>query len=152
MMIGDRGTGIRSTIRRYNRYGGTWKAKIHGRYAASCITNEHNSSQICVYCFKKVVHPKKEKKTHGKIKRVDSNGSTICINSDYVAFKVGQAVQSRDKQSALLIGLHGVSRLLRGALFPILDPKTSYFNTGKTKQQPPLSSTRNEVVISSSKV
>ncbi|KAI8888747.1 hypothetical protein K501DRAFT_267557 [Backusella circina FSU 941] len=120
---GNRGTGA-----------GTWKAKIHGRYAASCITNEHNSSQICVYCFKKVVHPKKEKKIH-----------------DYVAFKVGQAVQSRDKQSALLISLQGVSRLLRRAPFPILDPKTSHFNTGKTKQQPPLSGTRNEDVASSSK-
>ncbi|KAI8878913.1 hypothetical protein K501DRAFT_194759 [Backusella circina FSU 941] len=150
-MIGDRGTGVGSTISRHNRYGGTWKVKIHGRYTASCITNEHNSSQTCVYCFKKVVHQKKEKKIHGKVKRVDSNGSSICINPDCVAFKVGQAVQSRDKQSALLIGLHGVSRLLIGAPFPILDSKTSHFNTGNAKQQPPLSGTRNEVVASSSK-
>ncbi|KAI8883867.1 hypothetical protein K501DRAFT_272214 [Backusella circina FSU 941] len=95
--------------------------------------------QICVYYFKKVVHPKKEKKFHGKVKRVDGNGSAICINPDCVAFKVGQAVQSRDKQSSLLIGQHSVSRLLRGAPFPILDPKTSHLNTGKTKQEPPLS-------------
>ena len=52
MFIGDRGHGVRSIIKDYQQFGGHWKEKIHGRYTSSLITNEHNSSQTCLFCFK----------------------------------------------------------------------------------------------------
>jgi hypothetical protein len=46
MFIGDRGHGTGSRIKGHIKYGG------HGHVPVA-ITNEHNSSQTCVYCFKK---------------------------------------------------------------------------------------------------
>jgi hypothetical protein len=59
MFIGDRGTGVGSTIRGHRRYGGKWKQKIHGRNTTVCIIKEHKTSQTCVYCFSPVIHPPK---------------------------------------------------------------------------------------------
>lgn len=44
MFVGDRGYGIGSKLKGFNRCGGIWKPKQHSRYLAACITNEHNTS------------------------------------------------------------------------------------------------------------
>ncbi|KAI8091495.1 hypothetical protein BDF21DRAFT_332254, partial [Thamnidium elegans] len=52
MFVGDRGYGIGSTIKGHARQGGLWKPKKHSLYSSVCITNEHNSSQTCIfYCY-----------------------------------------------------------------------------------------------------
>jgi hypothetical protein len=43
MLIGDRGYGYGSRITGFNRYGGKWKHKIHGKYTTVAITNEYKT-------------------------------------------------------------------------------------------------------------
>jgi hypothetical protein len=114
MFIGDRGHGVRSIIKGHQRFGGHWKEKIHGRYTSSLITNEHNSSQTCLFCFKKLAHPQVARDKVIKI----NNGSFICLNNKCHNKYV---VMSRDKLSALAIGLAGVAQLLFGVTFPCFD-------------------------------
>ncbi|KAI9470663.1 MAG: hypothetical protein EXX96DRAFT_585315 [Benjaminiella poitrasii] len=57
MFVGDRGFGVGSRIQGHLRYGGNWKAQKHSLYTSVCVTNEHNSSKICSFCFHKISHP-----------------------------------------------------------------------------------------------
>ncbi|CAO0797250.1 unnamed protein product [Mucor circinelloides] len=52
------------------------KSKNHAHYASVFITDEHNSSQICVYCFEKTTHP--VKMVNGKLKTM--NGTSACCS------------------------------------------------------------------------
>ncbi|ORE06596.1 hypothetical protein BCV72DRAFT_207170, partial [Rhizopus microsporus var. microsporus] len=38
--------------------GGKWKENMHTEAINVCVTNENKTSQICVFCFKKLAHPK----------------------------------------------------------------------------------------------
>ncbi|CEI94993.1 hypothetical protein RMCBS344292_09194 [Rhizopus microsporus] len=57
MFIGDRGTGVGSTIKGYRRYGRKWKQELHGMYVNVCIINKNMTSQTCIYCFSKLDNP-----------------------------------------------------------------------------------------------
>ncbi|KAI8083473.1 hypothetical protein BDF21DRAFT_326408, partial [Thamnidium elegans] len=52
----DRGTGCGSRTKDHLRYRGKWKEKVHGQYTNVCITDEYNTSRICVYCFSHLDH------------------------------------------------------------------------------------------------
>lgn len=81
MFVGDRGYGIGSAIKGHSRQGGVWKPRKHSLYTSVCITNEHNTSQTCLFCFEKLFHPITtwiNKAGQKKIKSV--NGSFICYN------------------------------------------------------------------------
>ncbi|KAI8641782.1 hypothetical protein BD408DRAFT_467729, partial [Parasitella parasitica] len=56
MFVGDRGHGFGSRIKRHGRFGGFWKQQQHGGYTPTLITNEHNTSQTCIFCFHKLSH------------------------------------------------------------------------------------------------
>ncbi|KAI9469648.1 MAG: hypothetical protein EXX96DRAFT_586965 [Benjaminiella poitrasii] len=49
MFVGDRGFG-------HLRYSGNWKTQKHSLYTSACVTNEHNSSKTCLFCFHKIFH------------------------------------------------------------------------------------------------
>ncbi|ORE01445.1 hypothetical protein BCV72DRAFT_236348 [Rhizopus microsporus var. microsporus] len=74
MFVGDRGLGIGSRIKGYMRYGGYWKPLKHSLYTYVCITNEHNTSQTCSYCFQKLSHP---------VQTVYKNGCKTITNSQW---------------------------------------------------------------------
>lgn len=118
MFIGDRGHAIRSPIKGHLRFGGYWKELRHSRYTPTLITNEHNSSQTCLWCFSKLSHPYTAK--DGTVKK--TNGSFICLN-DVCPNK--SVVMSRDCLSALAIGLAGAAQLMLGYTFPCFDPKNT---------------------------
>ncbi|KAI8876119.1 hypothetical protein K501DRAFT_201117, partial [Backusella circina FSU 941] len=113
-----------SQIKGHLKYRGHWKEKKHGLYTFVAITNEHNTSQTCVYCFKKMEHPMKIK---DKVKSV--NGALQCENPDCITFESKKASKSRDQLSSLAIGLAGLSRLLFNATFPVFDHTVSQNNT-----------------------
>ena len=118
MFVGDRGHGVGSRIKGHQRFGGTWKQEIHGRYTPTVITNEYNSSQTCLFCFRKLSHPLK---TIGDEVKT-TNGSFVCINDKCPnAFKV----VCRDQVSALAIGLAGLASILFGVTFPCFDQQPS---------------------------
>ncbi|CEG69214.1 hypothetical protein RMATCC62417_05327 [Rhizopus microsporus] len=59
MFIGDSELCFGSSIKGYQRYGGHWKPIKHSLYTSVCITSEYNTSQICIFCFKKLLNPKR---------------------------------------------------------------------------------------------
>lgn len=130
MMIGDRGFGYGSRIKGFRRYGGKWKPQLHGKNTTVCITNEHKTSQTCVYCFSPIVHPMQRQFSGGKEIRKECRGAFQCINSKCISVINKKSIQTRDKVSALAIGLSGMSHLLFGETFPVFTPKCiSQFNT-----------------------
>ncbi|KAI9486618.1 MAG: hypothetical protein EXX96DRAFT_472530, partial [Benjaminiella poitrasii] len=144
LFIGDRGTGVGSSIRSGLRYGGNWKMKNHARYAPVSITNEHNTSQVCVYCFKKIIHPKQTRIIQGVERSVDCKGSSICINRECTSFKTNRSVQSCDQQAAVAICISGLYTLLSGTILPVFSSKISHSNTDPIKTAPPPSGTGSE--------
>ncbi|KAI9486687.1 MAG: hypothetical protein EXX96DRAFT_627135 [Benjaminiella poitrasii] len=57
MFVGDRGLGIGSRLKGHLKYGGRWKPIKNSPYTSVLITNEHNSSQTCLFCYEKLSHP-----------------------------------------------------------------------------------------------
>ena len=105
MFVGDRGTGVGSRVKGFMRYGGKWKENMHAEAINVCVTNENKKSQICVFCFKKLAHPKRKEVKDGKTAFKSTNGAFMCTNPSCVSVKNRRAVKSRDALSVLAIGL-----------------------------------------------
>ncbi|KAF1799607.1 hypothetical protein FB192DRAFT_1474314 [Mucor lusitanicus] len=115
MFIGDRGYGTGSYIKKHQRVGGPWQGKLHGSNTKVFVTNEYNSSQTCLYCYRKLSHTYKQKEG----KKTLNRGSFICHNPECVGrFRV----LPRDRVSAMAIGLAGLSQVLFGVTIPEFDP------------------------------
>jgi hypothetical protein len=98
MAIGDQGTGVGSSIKGYDRRGGTWLRKTHQRYATTILTSEYMTSQLCIYCYQRIVHP--------------VLGTSRCLNPECLAFRCGRACNNRDVMSAAEIGLSAMTKLI----------------------------------------
>ncbi|KAF1801712.1 hypothetical protein V8B55DRAFT_1473376 [Mucor lusitanicus] len=119
MFVGDRGHGVGSPIKGHQRFGGKWKQEAHARYTpTTIITNEYNSSQTCLFCFRKLCHPVSRQDSKVKF----CNGSFVGLNDKCPnAF----TVVCRDQVSALAIGLAGLASLLFGVTFPCFDERST---------------------------
>ena len=116
MCIGDGGTGVGSHIKGHLRRGGKWLQRLHAHNTIVAITNEHRSSQTCVFCFDQVTRP------------LTSNGRKIygvsrCMNSGCLAFQTGRACQGRDTQASLAIALAGLSTMIDGQTLAPFNPR-----------------------------
>lgn len=109
MFVGDRGYGVRSFIKGHVKYGGSWKAQLHSRYTTVVITNEHNTSQTCLFCFQKLQHPLKVITSNEKRQVRSVNGTFVCNNSLCLLKKFRSTHKGRDAVSALAIGLSGAA-------------------------------------------
>ncbi|KAL9541855.1 hypothetical protein MBANPS3_008895 [Mucor bainieri] len=119
LFVGDRGFGIGLRIKKHQRFGGPWKQNIHGRYTPTVITYEYNSSQTCLFCFRKLCHPMTV--TNSEVEA--TNGSFVCFNDNCPnTYKV----MCRDQVSALAIGLAGLASVLFGVTLPCFDPRPSH--------------------------
>lgn len=103
--IGNAGMGIGSQIKGFNRRGGRWIQKLHGRYAIVAITNEFRTSQTCVFCYGQVIRPLN---SVGK----KNNGSSRCMNPKCISFMQGRAIRGRDAQASVAIAIAGTSALI----------------------------------------
>ncbi|GAN04341.1 hypothetical protein MAM1_0061c03801 [Mucor ambiguus] len=92
----DRGYGINSRIKGHLRCGGTWKAKIHGRYCPVLITNEHNTIQTCMFCFSKTSRPLKLVIRKNRQYLHSVNGTSVCTNPSCVLRSRGETHKGRD--------------------------------------------------------
>ncbi|KAG1176861.1 hypothetical protein G6F70_003074 [Rhizopus microsporus] len=128
MFVGDRGYCVGSTIKGHLKYGGQWKPRKNSLYTLVCITNEHNTSQACLFCFKK---PQSPLRITGNTKLKVVNGSFQSVNPDCPSVLAGKATHARDSLSAMAIGLSGIATLLFGATFPQFDPKRSPSKTAE---------------------
>ncbi|KAI9474258.1 MAG: hypothetical protein EXX96DRAFT_509403 [Benjaminiella poitrasii] len=139
MFVGDRGFGVGSRIQGHLRYGGNWKTQKHSLYTSVCVTNEHNSSKTCPFCFHKISHPIKILNKDGRkiIKAV--NCTSFCSYRNCVSVKAKSSHRGNGSLSALIIGLSGLASLLLVVLFlsfPHITPVTS---TLDVQLSPPLS-------------
>ncbi|KAI9480331.1 MAG: hypothetical protein EXX96DRAFT_481019 [Benjaminiella poitrasii] len=121
MFVGDRGYESGSTIKSHVRYGGPWKPRMHSNFTTVCLTNEHNSNQTCIFCFKKILYPVAVVMKNNRTNR----GSFLCVNPDCVSVRSSMTTHSRDTISAHAIALSGIGTLLFGVTFPPFDPKPS---------------------------
>ncbi|CEP13228.1 hypothetical protein [Parasitella parasitica] len=115
MLIGDRGHCVGSSIKGHQKFGENWREERHARYTPVLITNEQNTSQTCIFCFRKLLHPIAFK--DGRLRQ--SKGTFLCYNK---SCSRKYQPMSRDKLSALAIGLSGACHLLFGAMFPAFNP------------------------------
>ncbi|KAI8366167.1 hypothetical protein BD560DRAFT_332302 [Blakeslea trispora] len=129
MMIGDRGFGVGSRIKRHLRYGNTWKQDNHARYTTVSITNETNTSQACVFCFHKLQHPKQLIQVKGKAVHRNTKDAFHCLNPECPSFTNGCGVSGRDKLSALAIAISGIATLLFQQTLPAFSRTISPSNT-----------------------
>ncbi|KAI9486373.1 MAG: hypothetical protein EXX96DRAFT_496206 [Benjaminiella poitrasii] len=130
MFVGGRGLDVDSRIQGHLRYGGNWKAQKHSLYTSVCVTNEHNSSKTCPFCFHKISHPIKILNKDGRkiIKTV--NDTSVCSNPNCISVKAKSSHRGRDSLSALIIGLSGLASLPFGYTFTIFSPyNASHSNT-----------------------
>ena len=112
MAIGNAGTGFGSAIRGYDRRGGKWLPRTHKRYAETMITDEHMTSQLCVYCYFPIAHSRTSDESV-------SLGTVRCLNPNCEAFKHGRATNNRDVMSATAIGISAMTQaLLRKSFLP----------------------------------
>jgi hypothetical protein len=86
LCIGTAGTGVGLRIGGHSKRGGTKMRQRHRRYIIVSMTNEHHSSQTCVFCFQQVQRPKTRKLVKGKWKPVSVNGSSLCMNPQCLAY------------------------------------------------------------------
>ncbi|KAG2230041.1 hypothetical protein INT48_007072 [Thamnidium elegans] len=103
--VGGRGYSVGSHIKDFRKYGGLWKAIKHSRQATILITNEHNTSQTCVYCF------------------------PVCTNPRCVLVRSNMSHQGRDSVSSLAIGISGLSQAAFGEPFPCFNYDIGHSNT-----------------------
>ena len=130
MFIGDRGTGVGSRIKGFRKYGGRWKEQLRGKHVTVCITNEHMTSQTCIYCYQELCHPKAILTKKNKQVLQENRSALMCMNPKCVAVKSGKSTKSRDALSSLAIGLSGLTQCLIGSpLPPFAQSQISQFNT-----------------------
>ncbi|ORE19450.1 hypothetical protein BCV71DRAFT_283364 [Rhizopus microsporus] len=128
MLIGDRGTGIRSHIKGFRRYGGRWKEQLHGKHVNVCITNGHMTSQTCIYRYQKLCHPKAMLVKKNKQVSQETKGALMCVNPKCVAVNSGRSIKSRNALSSLAISLSGLTRCLIGSLLFYHSPNLKSLN------------------------
>ena len=126
--VGDRGTGVGSRLKGFRKYGGKWLEVLRSQQNIVCITNEQKTSQLCIFCFEKLCHPRCSGKRTTK-------GALQCVNPACVSVKNGRAIKSRDRLSSLSIGLAGLCYCLFGTTMPHFSPnKISQYDTDHFKK------------------
>lgn len=104
MLIGDSELCFGSSIKDYQRFERYWKPVKHSLCTSVRVTSEHNTSQTCVFCSKKLLHP--DRKTTDKNDRTNLknvNGVFVCVNLSCPSLKAGQNTHAGDTLSAFAI-------------------------------------------------
>lgn len=138
MFMGDRGTDVASIIKSHRRYRGQWEQNRHSRDVAVCITNEHKTSQTCIYCFDQIRHPTARYSVSGKTAKRRVNGTLTGLNRQCILWQERRSCQTRDTVSAAAIALSSLDMTLFGEALPPFNPKISQSHTELTVK--PLSS------------
>jgi len=111
MCLGNAGTGVGSTIKGFNRWGGHQLRHQHRQLTPLVYTDEFRTSKTCVYCFEPVVCPTTKRMKNGKLVNVSIHGAVRCVNKDCPSVKNRYAIKSRDQHAAVAICLVAISML-----------------------------------------
>jgi hypothetical protein len=90
------------------------------------MTNEMNTSKVCIFCYHQLRLARDGKLINGSIKTVRINSTVKCINIDCEAVKCGYTVRGRDDNAAVAIATAtaGSSYLVLGNLLASGEQKT----------------------------
>ncbi|KAI8362770.1 hypothetical protein BD560DRAFT_333889, partial [Blakeslea trispora] len=95
----------------------------HIFFVRDCITNEHNTSQVCVFCFEKISHSLRIVEKDGRESLKTINGTSICSNKACVFNLAKQSHKPRDSLSAPSHWyLSGASRLIGKGTLDVFNP------------------------------
>ncbi|ORE05762.1 hypothetical protein BCV72DRAFT_242551 [Rhizopus microsporus var. microsporus] len=98
-------------------------------------SSEYNTSQTYIFCFKKLLHPKRSTTDkNGYINLKNVNGAFVCVNPSCPSVKAGQNTHARDNLNAVAIGLSGMATLLLGKTFPQFNRNISPSQTDQFNQ------------------
>ncbi|KAI9482747.1 MAG: hypothetical protein EXX96DRAFT_453159, partial [Benjaminiella poitrasii] len=104
MFVGDRGLGIGSRLKGHLKYGGNWKPVKNSLFTPVLVTNEHNSSQTCLFCYKKLSHPVGAMTNKKGEKRLKTTlGSFVCLNPLCLSVLSGGTTKRRDTMSSITL-------------------------------------------------
>jgi hypothetical protein len=81
------------------------------------LTDEYNTSQVCVHCFHKLQLARSSRLKGTEIKSVLVHGSVVCTNPNCVAVKCGYASRPRDSNAAIGILISYSSVAMRELVF-----------------------------------
>ncbi|KAK4511737.1 uncharacterized protein ATC70_007281 [Mucor velutinosus] len=124
MLIGDRGLCIGSRLKGHMKYSGKWKPLLHSSVATVHTTDEHKTSQTCMYCFgPNFYHTQTTKAKDGKTKTRSIRDAFMCLNPACISVLNHRAIQGRDKTSVLAIAVSGLSTLLFKQPLSVSNPK-----------------------------
>ncbi|KAI8345404.1 hypothetical protein B0O80DRAFT_394555 [Mortierella sp. GBAus27b] len=113
MFIGAAGTGVGSRIKGHARRGGNKLRQEHARYCPVAVTDEFNTSKVCLDCFERLRPARSRRIVNGSARTTRVNGSLECTNPDCSSFRNGRALKTRDVNSAAAIAIAGASTHLR---------------------------------------
>ena len=115
---------IGSKIKGFLKYSVNWKLNSNSFYTTVCITNEHNTSQTCLFCFKKLLNSYRlVQGKNNKVRLKQVKGSFVCMHPKCQSICARKATHSRDMVSATAIALAGLSTLLFSVPFPEFNPR-----------------------------
>ncbi|KAI8338329.1 hypothetical protein EDC96DRAFT_450154 [Choanephora cucurbitarum] len=110
MLVSDIDCSFGSPIRVRVRLGGLWKAKGHSLYTSVCMTDEHDTSQSCVFV------------KGGKEDLKVINGTSVCSNKTCIRHLAKQSRTPKDSLCVLAIGVSGASKLIQGRILSVCMP------------------------------
>ncbi|KAK3821148.1 MAG: hypothetical protein J3Q66DRAFT_262036, partial [Benniella sp.] len=68
----------------------------HAHYCPVAMTDEHNTSKTCIYCFQRTRLARSRRIVKGEAKLVTVNGAVECTNPDCISFTSGYTTKARD--------------------------------------------------------
>src|SRR5215469_9504936 len=104
--------GKNSMIKGHCRRGTKKIREQHRAHGHVGITNEHNTSKTCPYCFSKVILHRARRTVGGEDKIVRLNGAIECVNPQCPARRIHYTTRGRDANAAANIALSGASIIL----------------------------------------
>lgn len=111
--------GINSCISGHSRRGMKPIRAQHRIYGHVAITNEHNTSKTCPFCFSKIILHRARRNVDGKERIVRLHGAVECVHPQCPARRVNYTTRGRDTNAAANIALSGASIILSSDRQPL---------------------------------
>lgn len=108
---GAAGSGTGSRLKGHTRMGGNKIQERNMLHGPVCVTNEHNSSGTCCFCFHPTRLARAKRQTKKGLRMVRVHGAVECCNPTCVAFRLGYTIRPRDTNAAVNIALAGYTLL-----------------------------------------
>ena len=111
--------GINSFIKGHSRRGMKRIRAQHRVYGNVAITNEHNSSKTCPFCFSKVILHRARRIVRENERVVRLHGAIECVHPKCPARRIKYTTRGRDANAAANIALSGASIILSSDRQPL---------------------------------